>query len=153
MSWRRRGEWRYHHWHYSFSEPYLSLYDSTTFVRSWEFDRPVSTFLDFAKIIFFYRASSSALHQIRNLEDQVSVFMSPHWQGGPAIPPGTGLPFRCLLHLAGLWWRYSNPPPHGEEWRYSSTILETYNLKEMNSVAFSPQGNYTERATTACRRS
>jgi hypothetical protein len=34
-------------------------------------------------------------------------------QGGPVIPPDTGLPFRCLLRLAGLWWGYSNPPPHG----------------------------------------
>jgi hypothetical protein len=34
-------------------------------------------------------------------------------QGGPVIPPGTGFHFRCLLRLAGLRWRYSNPPPHG----------------------------------------
>jgi hypothetical protein len=26
--------------------------------------------------------------------------------------PGTGFPFLCLLRLAGLWWRYSNLPPH-----------------------------------------
>jgi hypothetical protein len=31
-------------------------------------------------------------------------------QGGPVIPPGTGFPFRRLLLLAGLRWRYSNPP-------------------------------------------
>jgi hypothetical protein len=34
-------------------------------------------------------------------------------QGGPVISPGTGLPFRSLLRLAGPRWRYSNPPPHG----------------------------------------
>jgi hypothetical protein len=28
-------------------------------------------------------------------------------------PPGTGFPFRRLLRLAGLRWRYSNPPPLG----------------------------------------
>jgi hypothetical protein len=34
-------------------------------------------------------------------------------QGDPVIPPGTGFPFRRLLRLAGLGWRYSNPPPYG----------------------------------------
>jgi hypothetical protein len=37
----------------------------------------------------------------------------PQGQGGPVIPPGTGFPFRRLLRLAGLRWRYCNPPPHG----------------------------------------
>jgi hypothetical protein len=37
----------------------------------------------------------------------------PQWQGGPVIPPGTGFLFRRLLLLAGLQWRYSNPPPRG----------------------------------------
>jgi hypothetical protein len=37
----------------------------------------------------------------------------PQEQGGPVIPSGTGFPFCRLLRLAGLWWRYSNPPPHG----------------------------------------
>jgi hypothetical protein len=36
-----------------------------------------------------------------------------HEQGGPVVPPGTGFPFHRLLRLAGLRWRYSNPPPHG----------------------------------------
>jgi hypothetical protein len=34
-------------------------------------------------------------------------------QDGPFIPPDTGFPFRFLLLLAGLRWRYSTPPPHG----------------------------------------
>jgi hypothetical protein len=37
----------------------------------------------------------------------------PHEQGGPVILPGTGFPFLSLLRLAGLRWRYSAPPPHG----------------------------------------
>jgi hypothetical protein len=37
----------------------------------------------------------------------------PQEQGGPVIPQGTGFPFRRLLRLAGLRWRYSTPPPHG----------------------------------------
>jgi hypothetical protein len=37
-------------------------------------------------------------------------------QGGPVILPGTGFPFRHLLRLARLRWRYSNPPPReGDE--------------------------------------
>jgi hypothetical protein len=39
----------------------------------------------------------------------------PQGQGGPVIPPHTGFPFRRLLLLAGLRWRYSNPPRHGLE--------------------------------------
>jgi hypothetical protein len=30
----------------------------------------------------------------------------PQEQGGPVIPPGTGFPFRRLLRLAGMRWRY-----------------------------------------------
>jgi hypothetical protein len=39
----------------------------------------------------------------------------PQEQGGPVIPPGTGLPSCHLLWLSGLRWRYSNPPPHRPE--------------------------------------
>jgi hypothetical protein len=45
------------------------------------------------------------LSQIRdspNLEGQAPIFISP----------GTRFPFRRLLRLAGLHWRYSNLPPH-----------------------------------------
>jgi hypothetical protein len=35
----------------------------------------------------------------------------PQEQGGTVIPPGIVFPFRHLLRLAGLRWRYSNPPP------------------------------------------
>jgi hypothetical protein len=37
----------------------------------------------------------------------------PQEQGGSVIPLGTGFPFCHLLRLAGLWWRYSIPPPLG----------------------------------------
>jgi hypothetical protein len=46
----------------------------------------------------------------------------PQEQFGPVIPPGTGFRFRRLLRLAGLQWRYSNPPTRG--------VTET----EINSV-------------------
>jgi hypothetical protein len=35
-------------------------------------------------------------------------------QGDPVIPPSIGCPFRPFQVLAGLRWRYPNPPPHGE---------------------------------------
>jgi hypothetical protein len=38
----------------------------------------------------------------------------PQWQGDPVMPPGTGFLFCRLLWLTGLWWKYSNPPPHGD---------------------------------------
>jgi hypothetical protein len=47
----------------------------------------------------------------------------PQEQGGPVIPSGIGFPFRRLLLLAGLRWRYSTPPPHG------STALLLYAAK------------------------
>jgi hypothetical protein len=62
------------------------------------------------------------LSQIRdspNLESHVSVFISPQEQGGPVILPGTGFPFRRLLRLARLRWRYSTLPPHGK----ATTVL------------------------------
>jgi hypothetical protein len=43
--------------------------------------------------------------------------------GDPVIPPGTGFFFRCLLRLAGLRWRYSNPPPHGVKLGLSLTLM------------------------------
>jgi hypothetical protein len=38
----------------------------------------------------------------------------PQEQGDPVITPGTGFPFRRLLRLAGLRWRYWNSPPRRE---------------------------------------
>jgi hypothetical protein len=38
----------------------------------------------------------------------------PQEQGGPVMTSGTGFPFCRLLRLAGLRWRYSNPPPRGD---------------------------------------
>jgi hypothetical protein len=39
----------------------------------------------------------------------------PQNHGGPVISLGTWFPFRRLLWLAGLWCRYSNPPPRGSK--------------------------------------
>jgi hypothetical protein len=50
-----------------------------------------------------------------NLAGQVPIFISPRNRVAPVIPPGTGFPFRRLLRLVGLRWRYSNPPPRGAD--------------------------------------
>jgi hypothetical protein len=39
-----------------------------------------------------------------------SCIYIPQENGGPVMHPGTGFPWRRLLQLAGLRWRYSNPP-------------------------------------------
>jgi hypothetical protein len=63
------------------------------------------------------------LSQIRespNLERQVPVFRYPPGTGWP----GTGFPFRRLLRLAGILWRYSTPPPLPDAYMYQlSTVL------------------------------
>jgi hypothetical protein len=41
-------------------------------------------------------------------------YLYPQEQSSLVIPSGTGFPLCCLLRLAGLRWRYSNPPPPGE---------------------------------------
>jgi hypothetical protein len=49
-----------------------------------------------------------------------SLYLYPLGTGWPSYTLGTGFPFRRLSQLAGLWWRCSNPPPHGEEWDLST---------------------------------
>jgi hypothetical protein len=51
----------------------------------------------------------------------------PQEQGGPVIPPGTGFPFRRLLRLAGIRWRYSYPRPR---WGRTNCLFSCqYNLR------------------------
>jgi hypothetical protein len=59
----------------------------------------------------------------------------PQEQGRPIMPPSTEFPFLRLLRIAGLRWRFSNPPPHwiaapvftsvlyGVEWSVSRSCL------------------------------
>jgi hypothetical protein len=58
----------------------------------------------------YFTASDSRLLQPGGAGPRIYI---PREQGGPVIPSGTGFPFRRLLRLAGLQWRYSNPPPRG----------------------------------------
>jgi hypothetical protein len=43
----------------------------------------------------------------------MSLYLYPPGSGWPSYTPGTAFPFHRLLRLAGLRWRYSNPPPNG----------------------------------------
>jgi hypothetical protein len=68
----------------------------------------------FSSNIFFYTVRSSALRLTPQPGGPRLCTYVPHEQDGLVIPPGTGFPFRRLLRLARLRWRYSNPAPHGK---------------------------------------
>jgi hypothetical protein len=81
------------------------------------------------------------------LEGQVPVMFIPQKQGGPVTPPGTGFPFRHLLRLAGLRWRYSNPPPCVDvtDWvgrsvklllAFASTVIPGFSRLEIHDQDF-----------------
>jgi hypothetical protein len=56
-----------------------------------------------------------------NLGARLPYFYPPG-TGWPSYTPGTGFPFLCLLRLARLRWRYSNPPPHEVEVNLRPTV-------------------------------
>jgi hypothetical protein len=57
-----------------------------------------------------FTVSDSRFPQSRGSGPRIYILQG---QSGPAISPGTGFPFRRLLRLARLRWRYSTPPPQG----------------------------------------
>jgi hypothetical protein len=61
----------------------------------------------------------------------------PQEQGGPVIPPDTGLPFYGLIRLAGLRWRYSTPPPH-ELSDYKIKVKLRYNRRSVDQSVLVP---------------
>jgi hypothetical protein len=77
-----------------------------------ELDHLVSTSFDFATVIFLQCEVVSLASNTQSGGPGLCIYV-PQWQGGPVIPPGTGFPFRRVLRLAGLRWRYSNLPPRG----------------------------------------
>jgi hypothetical protein len=56
----------------------------------------------------------SQIRSSSNLEGQVP-YLHPPGTGWPSYTPRHWVLFRRLLRLAGLWWRYSTPPPHGKK--------------------------------------
>jgi hypothetical protein len=69
-------------------------------------------FFGFRNIFFLYRASSSALRPTQKPRGQGTCIYVLQWRGGPVIPPDTEFPFRRLLRLTGLRWKYSELPPY-----------------------------------------
>jgi hypothetical protein len=55
-------------------------------------------------------------------------------QGSLVIPSGTGFPFRRLLRLAGLRWRYSTPPPHGKQYFVLRNLFKTKKLPHYKNL-------------------
>jgi hypothetical protein len=72
----------------------------------------------------------------RNLKGQVPVFISTRNRVAQIYPPALGSLF-ISSYLAGLQWKYYNPPPHGDSWvpffwlPYKNSVLssqETYKV-------------------------
>jgi hypothetical protein len=108
-----------HNWQFFFqlNTCFNSPYVTSSLMRGWIC--PFQLLLALARTVVL-RSESHGTHdhillsQIQdslNLEGQVPVYI-PQEQGGPVMPPGIGFPFRHLLWLAGLWWRYLTLPPH-----------------------------------------
>jgi hypothetical protein len=68
----------------------------------------------------YFAVADSRLPQHRG---QVPLFISPRNKVAQLYPPGTGFSFRRLPRLAGLQWRYSNPPPSGVLLTILATIV------------------------------
>jgi hypothetical protein len=72
----------------------------------------------------FYIARLSALLPTPNVEDQVSIFISLSDRVALLYPQALSSLFIAYYDLAGLLWRYCNPPPHGEYSQYLVLIQE-----------------------------
>jgi hypothetical protein len=102
-----------------------SPYVTSSLTRGWVYRLQLLLVLASAVI---HRSETCGIHyhillsEIRdspNLEGQIPILISPRERCGPVMPPGTGFPFRRLLRLAVLRWRYSTPPPH----RFSCEVV------------------------------
>jgi hypothetical protein len=127
----------------------VSCCGAPSLTRGWVCNLLVQLLLGLARTIILgsnSRRTKTIFYRVvwdsPNLEGQVPVFICPRNRVPPVIPPGTGYPFCRLLRLAGLRWRYSNPPPHESEqttlakatlllrWElYSNGLLVTMEMK------------------------
>jgi hypothetical protein len=97
----------HHHWQ-------NSKFWAIGFPRSSARLHLVFTSLDFASMIMFSQSKICQPFIQPPAWRTWSLYLYPPGTGGPVIPPGTGFPFCYLLELAGLQWRYSDPPTHRE---------------------------------------
>jgi hypothetical protein len=56
----------------------------------------------------------------------------PQDLGGQVIPLVTGFPFRRHLQFAGLRWKYSTPPSHGNGW-LSTDCTALFSIRHISS--------------------
>jgi hypothetical protein len=54
-----------------------------------------------------------------------SLYLYSPGTGYPVMPPGTRVPFYCLLWLVGLWWRYLNPCSLSTNWPACNILART----------------------------
>jgi hypothetical protein len=68
-----------------------------------------------------------------------SPYLYPPGTGWPGYTPRHWFPFRRLLRLAGLWWSYSNLPPHGTYvcLLYTKSESESYVTTDGQSASLS----------------
>jgi hypothetical protein len=74
----------------------------------------------------YFTVSVSRLSQFWGTSSRIYI---PQKKDGPVISPGTGFPFRRLLRLSGLPWRYSSPPPHGLGGPPRTKLTSLYSLR------------------------
>jgi hypothetical protein len=82
----------------------------------------------------YFTVSDSRLPQPRGPDPSIYI---PQEQDDPVTPPGTGFPLRRLLRLAGLRWRYSNPPPPDCSFKlspYKVAVRTTQHRKHRPSI-------------------
>jgi hypothetical protein len=111
-------EWLTSWWHYFFNSWWFiivigktALFEPSPSLRDSDITSGFH-FFGFFTTINFYRARSSALRPTSNMEHQVHVFMSRSDRVAQLYPQAPDSLF-VAFWLAGLRWRYSNPPPHG----------------------------------------
>jgi hypothetical protein len=111
-----------------------------------------STILDFVTI-FFTELGRQPCVQPPNWKTR-SLYLCPPVAGWPSYTPEHGFPFCRLQRLAGLRWRYSNPPPQGETELPTDEILHTftYFIKSTNTIQFSiiMQSRRLKTVTSSC---
>jgi hypothetical protein len=99
---------------------WISWCSAFSLTRGWVCSLLVQLLLDLARAVTLGSKSRRTHNHILLSDLRLSHpegpgprIYTPQEHGGPVIPPGTGFPFPRLLRLAGLGWRYCNPPPHG----------------------------------------
>jgi hypothetical protein len=95
----------------------------------------------------YFTVSDSRLPQPEGPGPRICI---PQEQGGPVISPGTGFPFRRLLRLAGIRWRYSNPLPRTSQKTHYVSAAETNRVMLFRETVAVYCENHKEHTETLC---